>query len=931
MKLTSDLFEAYLKCPTKCYLRSTGQTGSGNVYAEWVREQNDAYRKEGVQRLVVAAGNGVAATTPDGANLKTGTWRLAVDLPLETETMALWLHAVERVPSEGRGRPARFIPVRFVFFNKLTKDDRLLVAFDALVLSQALGREVAAGKIIHGDDHATQKVNTAVLVGQVRKLVEKAAGLVSAKSPPDLMLNRHCGECEFQVLCKQKAIEKDDLSLLSNMTEKERKKFNREGIFTVTQLSYTFRPRRRPKRLRDKREKYHHALKALAIREKKIHIVGTPELKIDGTPVYLDVEGLPDSDFYYLVGLRLNTGEAVLHQSFWADDPEGEKKAWSAFLAALASIEKPVLIHYGSYETIFLRRMSARYGGPPADSPAAKVLASAINILSVIFARVYFPAYTNGLKDVGTWLGFKWSGANASGAQAIIWRMSWQQSREPTAKQNLIVYNAEDCHALETLTNEIVKLGKGSPDAGNSFFGEIVDTSRLKREHPYGFKRNTFAFPELDTINNAAYWDYQRERVYVKSNVSLKHALARPRRSRTVLSPNKIIECPRPRNCPKCDSANFYKHAKYTKTIFDLKFMRHGIKRWITRHRFHRYRCTNCRAVFQPLETCWGKGKFGSELMAYSLYLNIDLRLPQLHVASKLNRLFGFHLDSAHIGSFKVKVAEDYMGTYNNLVKRLCNGRLLHADETKVSIRDKDGFVWVFANMEEVAYVYSETREGDLLQTMLKDFKGVLVSDFYAAYDSIQCPQQKCLIHLIRDLNDDVLKHPYDEEMKQLALAFALLLQPMVESVDRYGLKSRFLRKHLAAVRRFYRRISELTLKSETAVKFKERLEKNRVKLFTFLSFDGVPWNNNNAEHAVKPFALLRQIIGGLTTEKGLRDYLVLLSLCETCRYMDLDFLDFLRSGEKDIHAFAESRRRRRRRSPSTEAKVVSADEAAQK
>jgi Transposase IS66 family len=72
---------------------------------------------------------------------------------------------------------------------------------------------------------------------------------------------------------------------------------------------------------------------------------------------------------------------------------------------------------------------------------------------------------------------------------------------------------------------------------------------------------------------------------------------------------------------------------------------------------------------------------------------------------------------------------------------------LLHVDETKVNLKDKDGFVGVFANMEDVAYVYSDTREGDLLQTMLKDFKGVLVSDFYAAYDSIQSPQQKCLIH----------------------------------------------------------------------------------------------------------------------------------------------------------------------------------------
>ena len=98
----------------------------------------------------------------------------------------------------------------------------------------------------------------------------------------------------------------------------------------------------------------------------------------------------------------------------------------------------------------------------------------------------------------------------------------------------------------------------------------------------------------------------------------------------------------------------------------------------------------------------------------------------------------------------------------------------------------------------------------------------------------------------------------------------------------------------------------------------KDRLEKNRDKLFTFLSFDGVPWNNNNAEHAVKPVAALRQIIGGITTENGIRDYLVLLSLCETCKYMGVDFLDFLRSGEKDIHAFAESRRSRRKPSPTS-------------
>jgi hypothetical protein len=259
----------------------------------------------------------------------------------------------------------------------------------------------------------------------------------------------------------------------------------------------------------------------------------------------------------------------------------------------------------------------------------------------------------------------------------------------------------------------------------------------------------------------------------------------------------------------------------------------------------------------------WTRSKFGPEILAYSVYQNIGLRLPQESVDRSLNKLFGVHLRIGTTNRFKAKAAETYKGTYDALIKRLCNGQLIHADETKISVEGKDGFVWVFANMEEVAYVYSETRQGSTPQSLLKDFTGVLVSDFYAAYDGIPCPQQKCLIHLIRDLNDAVLKYPYDEELKRLVKSFAELVKPMVETVDRHGLKSHFLRKHLVSVDRFYRRLSGTDLQSESAGTFKERFEKNRDKLFTFLVHDGVPWNNNNAEHAVKAFAMLRHTIGG--------------------------------------------------------------------
>jgi len=54
----------------------------------------------------------------------------------------------------------------------------------------------------------------------------------------------------------------------------------------------------------------------------------------------------------------------------------------------------------------------------------------------------------------------------------------------------------------------------------------------------------------------------------------------------------------------------------------------------------------------------------------------------------------------------------------------------------------------VFATFREVVYLYSDTREGSLVQNALAGFQGGLVSDFYAAYDSMPCPQQKCLLHL---------------------------------------------------------------------------------------------------------------------------------------------------------------------------------------
>jgi len=913
MTVTSTLFEAYLKCPTKCFLKSSAETEE--KYVNWIQVESEMYQNERRQHLMDRLpSSDCVSRSADVEDLRTAKWRFAVDLSAYSQDLASTIHAVERIASEGRGRRAVFIPVRLVLTNKITRDDKLLLAFDALTLSEILGRSVAFGKIIYGNQHVTVKVKTLALAGKVRKLARKIAELLSSPSPPDLVLNRHCGVCEFQSLCRQKATVKDDLSLLPRMTEKQRRTFHERGIFTVTQLSYTFRPRRKPKRLAQKRENYYHALKALAIRARKIHIVGKPELNLDGTPVYLDVEGLPDRDFYYLIGVRFKTAREIVQHGFWADSMDEERKIWGDFLRVLSEIEKPVLIHYGSYETTFLKQMCQRYGEPEKNSVAA-ALASPLNLLSVIFACVYFPNYSNGLKDCAKALGFEWSTPNASGALAVVWRLQWEKDRDPSAKESLTKYNAEDCEALQRLTEFVSNLSTSTAESTDGDQPLVVRVESLPRNALFKFRKVQFQVPELETINQAAYWNYQRHRILVKSSRRIRNLAERAKNPRQPkLNPNRIIRCPAPLCCFRCGGKTLYKHRECSKAIVDLKFGISGIKRWITKYLFDLYRCPGCRAVFRNHDYTWSNKKFGEDLRAFVVYENIGLGIPQQRVAIFLKEVLGLDLSRAAVNKLKESAAAFYEGTYKNLTEKLPSGRLVHADETRVNLKSGVGYVWAFTNLEDVVYVYAASREGDLVHSLLKDFKGVLVSDFYAAYDSMNCPQQKCLIHLIRDLNEDLMKEPFNEEMKGLVSEFAMLLGAIISTVDRFGLKTRFLRAHKRSVDRFFKRLAQREYQTATALKCKTRLEKNRRGLFTFLDFNGVPWNNNNAEHAIKAFALLRRDFNGLANEKGIREYLVLLSISESCKFKGVSFLEFLRSGETDVDAFAARKQRRSRK-----------------
>ncbi|HTI81935.1 MAG TPA: transposase, partial [Acetobacteraceae bacterium] len=99
---------------------------------------------------------------------------------------------------------------------------------------------------------------------------------------------------------------------------------------------------------------------------------------------------------------------------------------------------------------------------------------------------------------------------------------------------------------------------------------------------------------------------------------------------------------------------------------------------------------------------------------------------------------------------------------------------------------------------------------------------------------------------------------------------------------------------------RFFDEVAAMPCSTGVAAALQKRIGKNRENLFTFLHCDGVPWNNNNAEHAVRAFTRLRNTMAS-STAKGTADYCILLSVQQTLRYRGIGFLDFLKSGKTEI------------------------------
>jgi predicted RecB family nuclease len=907
--ITADVLEARLQCRYKAHLRLARQTGDRSDYEALMAETREQVRNAATEMLLARhSGDEVlcgATLTPE---LLRRQVPLLLDAVVEGNGLAVRFDALQLQASAPKSSERHYVPVLFHECVKPGRQQRTYLEILGVIVGAAQGREPDWGVLIHGPACEKRRVKLGGGRAGARRIIAAIQESQQVGGAPRLMLNSHCQVCEFRKRCHAEAITKDDLSLLRSINEKEIAQFARRGILTVTQLAYLFRPRKKSKRSTRQGQPHYHTLQALAIREKKIFVLGTPELPDSPVHVYLDIEGDPERRFDYLLGMIVQAGGIEERHSFWADTPADEIRLFRQFLDVLSKYDDFRLYCYGRYEGDFLRRMIRASGQADLGD---RLLSRLLNVLSIVRQHIYFPTFSNALKEIGAYLGVCWTHPGASGVQSIVWRRRWEQTASADLREQLTAYNMDDCAALRKVTECLYVVCRSRPGVaepltydGHPVSGIQDSVPRFRRPD---FCKADFTIADFAFANDRAYFDYQRDRVYLRTNRALRRNLTKRlrKRGKKNLRPNRNVVIAA-QVCPGCAGRTLTLTAdgRLARLAYDFRVGRGGLRRWVTRFTTHRHDCAGCGLRFLPEEYVRLR-EHGHALMAWAMYKHIAHRASFVAIAEEVQDCFRMPVHDSDIHAFKGLMACYYAQTYRGLLAKIVAGPLVHADETEVVLRDLGkGYVWVFTNMEEVVFMYKPSRDGAFLDDLLGGFSGVLVSDFYAAYDSLSCPQQKCLVHLIRDLNQDLKANPWDDELKGLASDFGKLLRAIVATIDQCGLKVRHLRKHLKAVRAFYDGMGGRDFRSEVAEGYRKRLMKNRDKLFTFLRYDGVPWNNNNAEHAIKKFAAYRETADTLFNETGLNNYLVLLSLCLSCKYKGVSFLRFLLSGQTDIDAF---------------------------
>ncbi len=305
----------------------------------------------------------------------------------------------------------------------------------------------------------------------------------------------------------------------------------------------------------------------------------------------------------------------------------------------------------------------------------------------------------------------------------------------------------------------------------------------------------------------------------------------------------------------------------------------------VTEHVVIARRCAVCRRRRIPKVelggVAMGRQRLGINLVSVVVTLRERGRLPIRTIQWYLRTVHGLDLSEGAIVGVIHRAAEMAQQAMVEVLDRIRGSPVVFADETGWRQDGVNGFVWTFSTPAE-RYFVRRNRGGAVVDEVLGDrFGGVLVSDFYAAYNHYPGLKQRCWAHLLRDIHDLRVTHPDDEALAQWAAAVKVLY------IEAREFSHADARERSAAQRRLERRLMALCrpyAADPLAVQRRlcRRIERFIKELFVFVAEPYVPSDNNAAERSLRHLVVSRKIGGGTRSARGTDSKMALASLFGT-------------------------------------------------
>ena len=293
------------------------------------------------------------------------------------------------------------------------------------------------------------------------------------------------------------------------------------------------------------------------------------------------------------------------------------------------------------------------------------------------------------------------------------------------------------------------------------------------------------------------------------------------------------------------------------------------------------------------------QSQLGLNALATAMMMRVCYRMPLRQITKLFMQLPGLKISPGGIVKQIKRVARWMEKQYHRLKLLIRAAEVVHADETSWRTNGKNGFLWTITSGDHTLYHVDKSRGAKVITELLgkafgHDGQGktqTLVSDFYSVYDQFDAPQQKCLVHLLRELRDTVARqphlanHPFFKRCKKLTQDMLRLKKKREQlNEDDYQHQVKLIERRLAE-------LAGKTWGDSDADRLSKRLKKYENKLTTFLHHKNVDGTNNAAERAIRPAVVMRKITGGSRSAEGARAWSILASVMRTAENQGRDVL----------------------------------------